>query len=259
MTTGPGMVGAATDSAALLPGGSWGATSSLPAPLLGSFAATLEQLTSTSTSGETSGETWSALGDGLFVGDLGTTNSPAVAGGATAGLASEMAVVALLTSPSTSSPVAASPVAASAARTPQVRTVTGPPATGGRVTGSDIVDTALLYRGTPYVWGGTSPSGFDCSGFTQYVYARWGVSIPRTSEEQATVGTPVASLASAQPGDLLFFAGSDGTASSPGHVGIYVGNGEMIDSPYTGTTVQVQSLSSAGPIVAIRRILGSVA
>jgi cell wall-associated NlpC family hydrolase len=151
------------------------------------------------------------------------------------------------------------------ARAPLVRGVGGPApvggvvARGGAVTGGDIVGTALLYRGTPYVWGGTSPSGFDCSGFTQYVYARWGIAIPRTSEEQATIGTPVASLASAQPGDLLFFAGSDGTASSPGHVGIYVGNGEMIDSPYTGTTVQVQPLSSAGPIVAIRRVLGSAA
>jgi hypothetical protein len=123
------------------------------------------------------------------------------------------------------------------------------------VDGQDVVDEASQFAGTPYVWGGDTPQGFDCSGFTQYVYGQLGVSLPRTSEEQATAGTAVDSLSDAQPGDLVFFAGSDGTASAPGHVGIYVGNGEMIDAPYTGTTVQVQPVSSAGPVVAIRQVL----
>jgi cell wall-associated NlpC family hydrolase len=261
------MVGGSAGAVAPLASGP-GAATSLATPGIASFAATLEQLTSISSSGTT----LDASGGGLFVGDLavgdggGSVASPS-ADGAAAGLANEMAVVALLASTSASAPAAqtVAPVSPLLARAPLVRGVGGPApvggvvARGGAVTGGDIVGTALLYRGTPYVWGGTSPSGFDCSGFTQYVYARWGIAIPRTSEEQATIGTPVASLASAQPGDLLFFAGSDGTASSPGHVGIYVGNGEMIDSPYTGTTVQVQPLSSAGPIVAIRRVLGSAA
>jgi cell wall-associated NlpC family hydrolase len=119
-------------------------------------------------------------------------------------------------------------------------------------TGGDVVQDAMQYVGTPYQWGGTSPqTGFDCSGFVQYVYNNLGVSLPRTSQEQSTVGTPVASLADAQPGDLLFF---EPGPSGPGHVGIYVGNGEMIDAPHTGTDVQVQPVWTS-ELTGIRQVV----
>ncbi len=180
-------------------------------------------------------------GDALFneetgSGDLATSDTSS-----SSSFVSELAtLVAAPSSPATAE-VASSPA-------PSVSVGVGP-------TGSQVVSAAVQYAGTPYVWGGTTPAGFDCSGFTQYVYAQLGVQLPRTSEEQATSGTAVASLSDAQPGDLVFFAGSDGSANEPGHVGIYVGNGDMIDAPYTGTAVQVQPVADAGPVVAIRQIV----
>ena len=89
-----------------------------------------------------------------------------------------------------------------------------------------VLQTADRYVGVPYVWGGNTPDGFDCSGFTKYVFARQGVSLPRTSREQSRVGQSVdLDFAGFQPGDLLFFA-EPGEAVS--HVAIYVGNGEII-------------------------------
>ncbi|MGC8470698.1 MAG: NlpC/P60 family protein [Acidimicrobiales bacterium] len=135
----------------------------------------------------------------------------------------------------------------------------GPTSSGGATNGGAVVSEAEKFLGVPYVWGGESPSGFDCSGLVQYVYSQLGVSLPRTTYTQVKVGTPVASLTRARPGDLVFFAGSDGTTTEPGHVGIYLGNGKMIDAPYTGTVVQVQTVSTAGAVVAIRRVLPTTA
>lgn len=101
-------------------------------------------------------------------------------------------------------------------------------------TGNSIVDYAYKFLGIPYVWGGTSPSGFDCSGFTQYVLKNAaGVSLPRTTYDQINIGTPVA-YSDLQPGDLVF--------PHTGHVGIYVGNGQMIHAPSTGDVIKVSSV-----------------
>jgi hypothetical protein len=118
--------------------------------------------------------------------------------------------------------------------------------------GSAVVQAASKYLGVPYAWGGTDPtSGLDCSGLVQQVYSDLGISLPRTSSQQATSGRPVASLAEAQPGDLVFF---DNTSSRPGvdHVGIYIGNGQMIAAPQEGDVVKVQSV---GNPTLIRRVL----
>lgn len=104
--------------------------------------------------------------------------------------------------------------------------------------------TAKRYLGVRYVWGGTSPSGFDCSGLTQYVYAKIGISIPRTSRTQFTVGKfiPRTRTDMLEPGDLVFF-GYGGDATKIHHVGIYVGGGVFIHAPGTGDYVKYSSLT----------------
>lgn len=98
-----------------------------------------------------------------------------------------------------------------------------------------VVSTAKQYIGVPYVWAGTSPSGFDCSGFTQYVFKACGMTIPRTCQDQYTLGTYV-SKENLQPGDLVFFQNTYKTGIS--HVGIYVGDGMFIHaSSSKGVTI----------------------
>lgn len=117
-----------------------------------------------------------------------------------------------------------------------------------------IVKLAQEYKGTPYVWGGESPKGFDCSGFAQYIYGKVGINIPRTTYTQWTAknGRAVAKSALV-PGDLVFFKGSDSKGGLPGHVGIYIGNGKMIDAPHTGADVRVENVFSFGGYMGARR------
>lgn len=107
------------------------------------------------------------------------------------------------------------------------------------ISDSAIIAYASNYLGTPYVWGGTSPNpGFDCSGFTQYVYRHFGISLGRTTYNQIKNGVYV-SREKLQPGDLVFF----GTTSNPHHMGIYVGNNSYIHSPRTGDVIKISPLN----------------
>ena len=108
-----------------------------------------------------------------------------------------------------------------------------PPAAPAKYGG--VVGIAMQYLGIPYVYGGSTPSGFDCSGFVMYVYAQVGVSLPHNAAAQYGHGTPV-DRSQLQPGDLVFFNGL-------GHNGIYIGGGNFIHSPHTGDVVKISSLS----------------
>ena len=112
----------------------------------------------------------------------------------------------------------------------------------GSVTGSQIVETAKKYLGVPYVYGGTSPSGFDCSGLVYYVLKSHGITVSRSSAAMYKCGTPI-SKSELQPGDLVFFQGTYKAGIS--HVGIYVGNGQFIHSPQSGQVVSFADLNSA--------------
>ena len=103
-----------------------------------------------------------------------------------------------------------------------------PPARAG-----SVVETALQYVGYPYVYGGTSPSGFDCSGFVQYVFAQHGISLPRISGDQGRAGTPIPA-SEAQPGDLVVWGES--------HIAIYIGDGMIVHASTPATGVKVSSL-----------------
>lgn len=108
---------------------------------------------------------------------------------------------------------------------------------------NEIINTAKSFLGTPYQWGGTSPSGFDCSGFVQYVLAENGKSVPRTSQEQFAGGQAV-DKSNLQAGDLVFYNWSGGTEAT--HVGIYEGNGKMIHAPHSGDVVKEVDFNSYG-------------
>ena len=120
------------------------------------------------------------------------------------------------------------------------------PAPSNGSVGSQIAATAMKFRGYKYVYGGTTPSGFDCSGFTSYVYRQYGISLPRTSGGQGAAGRSV-SRSEIQAGDILAF---------PGHVGIYIGNGNMVHASNPTRGVVVDNVFSgyySGRLISIRR------
>lgn len=121
-------------------------------------------------------------------------------------------------------------------------------------TGSAIVNYSYNFLGIPYVWGGTTTSGLDCSGFTKLVYAHFGINLPRVSRDQAKVGTYVP-ISQAQPGDLVYFGETNVT-----HIGIYIGNNQMIHAPSPGKSVMISSITwhvNNYNIVGARRIINN--
>lgn len=136
---------------------------------------------------------------------------------------------------------------------PAVKTASAPLAATSR--GMDVVNTAKKYLGKPYVYGAAGPDSFDCSGFTMYVYAKFGVNLPHNSLAQSQIGQYVPKN-QLQPGDLVFFA-TDGTGKVS-HVGIYTGGGNFIQAPRTGETVKISSMTSsyfASKYVTARRVI----
>jgi len=130
-----------------------------------------------------------------------------------------------------------------------------PPGTPAAVQGA--IAYAVAQLGKPYIWGGTGPAGYDCSGLVMMAYGAAGISMPRTTFQQVLIGTPVYGIRQLAPGDLLFSAGSDGTAANPGHVGMYIGSGLVIEAPQTGEPVMITPLAGYWQqnTVAIRHIV----
>jgi peptidoglycan DL-endopeptidase CwlO len=140
----------------------------------------------------------------------------------------------------TATPVAPAPAVTTAtttASTPATPAPSPPPAnlSGGHPEAATI---AMKYLGVPYVWGGSTPGGFDCSGLVMYVYGQLGISLPHYAAAQYGFGTAV-SRDQLQPGDLVFFDGLN-------HVGIYIGGGEMVHAPETGDVVKITALADFG-------------
>lgn len=107
-------------------------------------------------------------------------------------------------------------------------------------TAAQLIEYARGFLGVPYVYGGSSPSGFDCSGFTMYVYAHFGVTLPRVSADQGRAGTQI-SLSELAPGDLVAWDNSSRNVGAD-HVAIYVGGGNVIAAPYTGAVVREEPI-----------------
>jgi peptidoglycan DL-endopeptidase CwlO len=130
-------------------------------------------------------------------------------------------------------------------------TVAAGPATGTAQAPNQAAATAISFAeqqlGKPYLFGGTGPDAFDCSGLVMMAYRSASIYIPRTSQEQWLWG-PQVPASQVEPGDLVFFVGSDGTPTAPGHVGLVIGNGMMIEAYATGYPIRVASYTGRDPI-----------
>ncbi|WP_366139812.1 C40 family peptidase [uncultured Modestobacter sp.] len=146
--------------------------------------------------------------------------------------------------------VVLTPVAAQASAGGSAPPVAAPvaPVVAPNVAAQVAVDTALAQQGKPYVWAGAGPNSYDCSGLTQYAFAAAGVSLPHSSRMQSTMGTPVA-RADLQPGDLVFFY------DPVGHVGIYIGNGQMVHAPTSGDVVKIANVDQMWGYHSARRLV----
>jgi cell wall-associated NlpC family hydrolase len=138
---------------------------------------------------------------------------------------------------------AAALAAAAAPACQQLNAAPLPAGTAGKILGY-----AEQQLGKPYLWGATGPDAFDCSGLAMMAYRAAGITIPRTSQAQWAYGKQIPA-SQARPGDLVFFAGSDGTMTAPGHVGIVLTPGTMIDAPYTGQVVREEPISDTAGLV----------
>lgn len=133
-------------------------------------------------------------------------------------------------------PTTSSNSSSSTRSTGEARPVSNSSAVSAAVSGSAVIAEASKYVGVPYLSGGGSPSGFDCSGFTSYVFGKLGISLPRTSGAYYNVGTRVSTP---QPGDIIV---------SPGHLGIYAGPNLQIDAPRPGKTIQFRTIWQNNPV-----------
>ncbi|HUN35142.1 MAG TPA: C40 family peptidase [Trebonia sp.] len=155
---------------------------------------------------------------------------------------------------------AASPASASGFRVPASGTTKVPRGYSVPAGTPPPVATAISYAlrqlGKPYEWGGIGPRGYDCSGLMMMAYQAAGISIPRTTFNEVDVGTVVPSLHQLRPGDLIFTPGTDGTRADPGHVGMYIGHGLVVQAPESGAHIDIMRLNDywAANAVAIRRI-----
>jgi cell wall-associated NlpC family hydrolase len=138
---------------------------------------------------------------------------------------------------------------ASRTERPEAAPVSSGPIVANSQAAQVAVDTAMAQRGKPYVWAASGPGSFDCSGLVAYAYAAAGIDLPHSSRLQAGMGQPV-SRDELQPGDLVAFY------SPISHIGIYIGNGQMVHAPSSGDVVKISPIDRIGGIAAMTRIAG---